>query len=1228
MHRFFFFLLSLLVSASAQEYAGLSPQEAVKKMTVPPGFKVDLIAAEPDIVQPIAFTFDARGRIWVVEGNTYPQRAGNPPPARAAGSGNLTKPDTPQQKDIFGGKDRVLIFEDKDGDGSFETRKVFIENLNLVSGLELGFGGVYIGAAPYLMHIPDANGDDVPDGPPSILLDGFGWQDTHETLNSFIWGPDGWLYGCHGVFTHSKVGAPGTPDKDRVPMNCAYWRFHPVRKTFEIFAHGTSNSWGLDYNENGDWFSEACVIPHFWHIIQGGYYLRQSNPLGHFNPYVYNNIETIADHKHYVGDNPHAGNGKSEDLGGGHAHCGLCIYNGDNFPPEYRGRPLFFNIHGRCISQENLVAEGSGFVAKHLPDFLKTNDPWFTGVALKVGPDGAVYFIDWYDPQKCHKTDPLVWDRGNGRIYRVKYESTWKPWKGDATKDEGKNDGGWYERQRIKLSHESAPKTEKGIAEGWRFDFRCGTGFEEVIAHYVKTANLPGSEPIRSLWDITSGFQDITDTHLASFFLKGENADARKAAVLHFVNSEAETLAFKQAIGAVWQKRVRNAKSKPEKIKWKELSEDMIQSWVPDSPLNKTSLLEMAKFDPSPRVRLSLASALQRLPLADRWDIAEALILHAEDATDHNLPQMYWYAIEPLVPADPARALALAQKSKIPLVAQNIARRTAAVEGGTGYLVTALTKETTAAGAIYLLKAAQEGWRGRDGSPAPDGWDAAFSNIDNILKNDSAAPFAAEITDLREGLGVAFGDRRAFPRLRATVQDSAASPDRRQRALQTLLQGKDTEGPALLTALLADPALRLTAIRSLPGLSAAPDVLAKPVAALLTQYATLSPAEKQAAIATLSSRADWAGSLVDAIADQRIPRAELTSFAARQMVNFGNAALTEKLTKAWGSIGGTGGDTAVETAKLKAVLTPEFLRTANLPAGRALFSTTCGTCHALFGKGALLGPELTGSNRADLDYLLENILNPNALIGKDYELHLITLKDGRSIAGMVRGETAADLTVQSLTGSESVAKKDIAKHETPGISMMPPGQLTVFSKEQQRDLIAYLASPSQVPLPGEPGAENFVVANRIPGALEGEGLSATPRGGTTTPQPMTSFVRGNWNWSSGSQLWWTGAKPGDQLDLVLPVAVPGRYEVQIVLTKAPDYANLKFFLDGKPVGAAFDGFSPPGAGVVHSAALTLAELDLAAGDHRLTLEITGCNPEAAKQYMAGVDYVYLKRTSR
>src|SRR6266542_6495930 len=144
------------------KFAGLSPENAAKEMTLPPGFKATLFAGEPDVKQPIAFAIDDRGRLWVAEAYTYPIRA-------KEGEG----------------KDRILIFEDTNGDGKFDKRTVFLEQLNLVSGLEVGFGGVWIGAAPYLMFIPDRDHDDKPDGPPEILLDGWAYQDTHETLNAF-----------------------------------------------------------------------------------------------------------------------------------------------------------------------------------------------------------------------------------------------------------------------------------------------------------------------------------------------------------------------------------------------------------------------------------------------------------------------------------------------------------------------------------------------------------------------------------------------------------------------------------------------------------------------------------------------------------------------------------------------------------------------------------------------------------------------------------------------------------------------------------------------------------------------------------------------------------------------------------------------------------------------------------------------------------------------------------
>jgi putative membrane-bound dehydrogenase-like protein len=269
--------------------------------------------------------------------------------------------------------------------------------------------------------------DDRPAGKPQVLLDGWAYQDTHETLNSFTWGPDGWLYGCHGVFTHSNVGKPGTPPAKRTKINAGVWRYHPTRHVFEVFAHGTSNPWGLAFDEHGQAFVSACVIPHLFHIIQGGRYQRQAGP--HFNPYTYADIQTIADHLHWQGANPWAGNNKSDSTGGGHAHCGLMCYQGGAWPEKYRGQLFMGNIHGRRINMDIPRPKGSGFVASHGPDFLLANDAWARFINMRTGPDGNVYLIDWYDKQACHVgANAKAWDRSNGRIYKICYRGTkWEP---------------------------------------------------------------------------------------------------------------------------------------------------------------------------------------------------------------------------------------------------------------------------------------------------------------------------------------------------------------------------------------------------------------------------------------------------------------------------------------------------------------------------------------------------------------------------------------------------------------------------------------------------------------------------------------------------------------------------------------------------------------------------------------------------------------------------------
>ncbi|HWL11224.1 MAG TPA: PVC-type heme-binding CxxCH protein, partial [Planctomicrobium sp.] len=558
-------------------YSGLSAEQAAAAMKLPEGFKVTVGAAEPDVKQPIAMALDDRGRVWIAEAYEYPIR-----------------PEGDQ------GRDRILIFEDTDGDGTLDKRKIFMEGLNLVSGLEIGFGGVWVGAAPYLMFIPDKNGDDVPDAAPQILLDGWGFQDTHETLNTFIWGPDGWLYGCHGVFTHSRVGKPGTPDENRIPINAGIWRYHPTRHEFEVVAHGTSNPWGVDFNDHGQAFITACVVPHLYHIIQGARYQRQGGGQ-HFNRHTYRDIVTIADHLHYLGASPHGGNSKSDSAGGGHAHAGAMIYLGGRWPEQYRNQIFMNNIHGQRLNVDVLKPRGSGYVGSHAPDFLLTGDRASQILNLRYGSDGNAWMIDWYDMHACHTRRIEDHDRSNGRIYKISYgaEETAKQQAdlaklSDAELSElvlHKND--WYVRHGRRLLQERA--AQRQIAP-------------EAVTRLIEvaTTNPDDTRRLRAAW------------------------------VLHVTGTLSE-----KTLAALW------SDASPYVRGWGiQLALDSVSSTPSESLV--TQFERMALTDDSQIVRLYLASAAQKLEPKFRWNLLQSLTSHREDASDHNLPLMYWYAAEPL----------------------------------------------------------------------------------------------------------------------------------------------------------------------------------------------------------------------------------------------------------------------------------------------------------------------------------------------------------------------------------------------------------------------------------------------------------------------------------------------------------------------------------------------------------------------------------------------------
>jgi len=967
--------------------------ESAGRISLPPGFRATLFAGDPDVRQPIAFAIDDRGRLWVAECYSYP---------------NWTRDGK--------GSDRIVIFEDRDGDGRFDQRTVFRDGLANVTGIELGFGGAWVCATPNLLFIPDKNGDDVPDGEPEIALDGWDLNCKHNAFNALKWGPDGWLYGCNGILSNSRVGRPGTPDDRRVPINCGVWRFHPTRKTFEAVAHGTTNPWGLDFDEFGEMFITNCVIPHLFHVVPGARFQRMFGQ--DFNPHTYSQMESCADHLHWGGGDwtsSRGGKGVHSEAGGGHAHSGAMVYLGDNWPDEYRGSVFMCNIHGNRVNRDRLRQQSSGYVATHEKDFLHANDEWFRALEMKYGPDGGVFITDWSDTGECHDYDSVHGaHHDSGRIYKITY-GTPRRVPVDLTT---RSDAELVELQRHKndwfVAHARRLLQERAAAGGEMQD-------AQLQLRKMLRSESDDTRRLRALWalHVTGG----ADEKLLSTLLEHDSARVRSWAV--------------------------RLLAEPADARERGLASPVLSKFV-----------ALAASDSSPQVRLNLASALQRLPREQRTTLAAGLLNRAEDADDRSLTLMLWYGVEPLVAADRATAAALAGQAKIPLVRQFLARRITlepdaqAVAGEPSTSLLALTRELQAAddSAVKrdLLRGMIEALRGRKNVTPPKNWPDAFAK----LSRDEA------VREPATELALIFGDARAAASLREIVATPDADAVRRQRSLQLLIDHRAPRLVPLLEQLLDDSSLRGAAMRGL----AAFDSNATPKL-ILARYAALNESERADAVGTLASRPAYAVALLDAVEAGTVSRRDISVFTARQLQAFGRPEITEKLSRAFGSVRATSKEKLAQIEELRAGLPATSLQRANLAQGRLAFNRTCGKCHKLFGEGGDVGPDLTGSNRTNLDYILDNVLDPNAVVPREYKLTTIATRDGRLLSGIIRERSDAVLVVQSENDRVTIAAGDIEELKESPLSMMPEGTLAKLSADEIRDLVAYLAAPSQVALP-------------------------------------------------------------------------------------------------------------------------------------------------------------------
>ena len=974
----------------------MAPAEVCATARLPPGFRLEVFAAEPAVRNPIGICTDARGRVWVAENFTW------------AGNGLGTWDDSL--------RDRIVVLADTDGDGSHDRRTVFWDGGTRLTSVAVGLGGAWVIDLPHLLFIPDRDDDLVPDGPPEIVLDGLDETAVgHTPANGLSFGPDGWLWARHGIQGTSRIGVPGAGDSQRVRINTGIWRYHPTRRTVEAVMHGMTNSWGTDFDEHGETFVINTVIGHLWHAVPGLHVERMYGTDLVAN--VYDLSPQVADHVHWdtgeKWDSVRKGvSDGTSAAGGGHAHIGLMIYQGDNWPADYRGGVYTLNLHGRRINRDLLAARGAGYTAAHGADMCFIADPWFRGMDLVPGHDGAVYLADWSDTGECHDHDGV--HRSSGRIYRLVH---------GRPAPRGPVDVDRLDSAGLKAALFATDQWwSRAAVRAWQRRAIDGADLDDDTAWLCGQARA-AADPLhrlRALWALAAIGACV-----------GESGDTMLL----------DTLADSDPFVRAWAVRL--------------LVDDASPAGRQPSAAVVERLVALAAKDPAAPVQLHLASAIGRLDDDAAWRLARAIAAHAQHAADPLLPKLVWYGLAASVSRRADDAVGLAATTPLPQLRRNVARLLA---GGV---------ETRPAPVAALFAAAADGDRERqadivrgvaDGlrgwrrAAPPPGYAAAAARI--------RAGCTPDTRDALDELDVLFGAGRGVEAVRAIAVDASAPAEARRRAIRTLVSTTPADGATLLQRLLTD---RVVIAEVLAGL-ARYDHADTPKLAL-AHARSYSPEDRAALVDLLASRPAYAARLLDALEAGTVRPEEVSAYHARQIADFGDEPLTARLGKLWGQVRVSDADKRRLIDRWRRDLTADALAAADRSHGRAIFARDCAACHVLFGAGRKLGPDLTGSNRRNLDYLLENVIDPGASVGAGFRAVTFTLADGRAVTGVISAADDRTVTVQTAQAALVLDRRDIEMETVQQQSLMPDGLLSKLSYDDVRDLVGYLTSADQVPLP-------------------------------------------------------------------------------------------------------------------------------------------------------------------
>jgi putative membrane-bound dehydrogenase-like protein len=1016
------FSLSTVNQVDAQ---GLTPEEAVSRMQVDEGLRVDLVASEPLVRQPVAIDWDDRGRLWVIQYLQYPNPEGLQ--RISVDRYSRTRYDRIPPPPPLGprGADRLTILSDSDGDGRMDQSKDFVDGLNLASGFAFGHGGVFVLNVPYLLYYPDRDRDDRPDSDPIVLLEGFGMQDAHSVANSLTWGPDGWLYGCQGSTVTSLIRG--------IEFQQGVWRYHPKSKAFELFCEGGGNCWGLDFDATGHLLYSTNFGGYvLLHGVQGAYYAKTFAKHGALhNPFTFG----------YFEHTPHA------NFTGGHVTVGGTIYQSDRLPEKYRGRYLGADLLGHAAHWHHIEPRGSTVSTSHGGTFLSANDPWFAPSDLTIGPDGAIYIADWHDARMAHPDPDAQWDRSNGRVYRIT-----------------SSDGPYAVK-----TPDLATLSDDGLLS-W-------------IVPGIKTSGSPMSK--RDAWHTRRARTELIRRY-ASFHSGGSHApntliEPLRRTALESSNADTALQAFwtwtclANPSESDWQSLLDSPH--PAVRRWTVRWLGDLQSTM-RSPMSTElahHLDALAEIESDIHVRQQLACTAARLPANIAMPIINANINRSIDLDDPFIPLLWWWAIERHCITGNEEVLKrfvrptlwksqLGRDNLLPLLARRYAAESTSV--GLDSLVRLLRACPTLQDRLALWREIDLGLALRSTIAQSNESVGSRINTDSstrdvfltVLREErDQQPSNLPLIRVAIRLGDPTGERDCIDYLHDHRADGTSIAEFID-ALSLRPRGDQLELIEGILQQTQDPAVAIACLNYLGkiGFSGWSERLLDRLAR------DESPKIRERTIAILVSNRSTALQLLHRIDRQQLAITTLSVDQVRSLAGFQDASIDELVRKHWGRLASaTPEEKLAEVRRLN-----NDLRAASgdRERGKKLFEEHCASCHRLFGEGKEVGPELTSANRKDRDYLLVSIVDPSSTIRREYMSTAIRTQDGRILTGLVRDAGSGKVIVHVARGEPiELSLDEIDEMKESEMSLMPEDLYRTWSPQVLRDLFAYLQSDEPLP---------------------------------------------------------------------------------------------------------------------------------------------------------------------